>query len=232
MTIVSVWMLRGLAAAGTIAGFLAPALAQNPPAIPVERVEAAPLDASGPERIEGSAVALDARAMLIGDTQVRLYGLLSDDDTTVAALRGRLALEALLAEGEVSCHTIDRDRDGTLRAVCEGPGGDLALSLIGAGAGLPARLDTYSSSAPSGLGARYDEAEAKARASGSGIWAAFAPPPRPENDRPNWMPRSLWRMPAGLGALIGAALGFLGLAIVALALGRRRRERPESPARP
>jgi len=197
-----------------------------PPAVPVPPVEAAPLDASGPGRIAGNAVAIDPRTVMVDGTALRLFGVAPAEDSLVGQLRARLALDELLAEAAAACTTIDRDRDGTLRGVCQADGTDLGEALIVAGLLLPSRADTYSGSVD-GLGERYDAAEAKARAAGLGIWAALQP--RPE-DRPAWIPRWLWRIPAGFSLLAGSALGLLGLIglIVSVVVLARRSRPPAS----
>ncbi len=222
--------VRPLLSAALLTLSSASGLAQNPPpAVPVEPVEEAPLDAAAPDRIEGAAIALDGRTLLISATPVRLFGVEPGDGAVVDRLKARLALETLLAGKTLTCRPVDRDRDGIVRAVCEAGGADLAEDLIESGVGLPARLDSYAGSAPAGLGARYDAAEAKARTAGLGIWAALQPPSK-RDDRPAWVPRWLWRIPTGLGALLGSLLGFLGLTIVAALLGRRKRRRSDRPA--
>lgn len=207
---------------------VAPASAQNPPAVPVAPVEEAPLDASGPPRIEGEGRAVDGRTLLVGAAVVRLFGLAAGDDSALAGLKARLMLDDLVAGGAVTCATVDRDRDGALRAVCEAGGRDLAESLIAAGAAVPARADTWSG-AVAGIGRRYDAAEAQARAGGLGLWAALRPP---AEDRPPWMPPWLWRIPAGLGLLAGSALGFLGLILAVLAAARRGHAASRQAPRP
>lgn len=220
---------RPLLLAALLTAPVATGLAQEaPPAVPVKPVVEAPLDASAPEEIAGTAIALDGRTLLIGAAPVRLFGVGPVEESVLGGLKARLALETLLADKTLACRPVDRDRDGIVRAVCEAAGQDVAERLIAAGSGLPQRLDSYAGSAPAGLGARYDAAEATARDAGSGVWAGLKPPspPAPRTDeRPHWIPKWLWRLPVGPGALAGALLGFLGLAVAAILLSRARRPR-------
>ncbi len=152
-------------------------------------LSAAPAAAQEPETISGRAVALDGDTLLIwpeasqdlpkGATlvpvKVRIFGIdapeMSDWPLGVYA---RAALDGMLQGGPATCHIVDRDRHKRPVGICLGFAGfDLGPDMIAKGWAVPYRVFTHAAGAPDGLGARYDAAEAEARAARRGIWRDY-----------------------------------------------------------
>ncbi|MEX0815078.1 MAG: thermonuclease family protein [Dongiaceae bacterium] len=194
------------------AGFAVVALAS--PSSATAQQEAAP------ETIAGPAVALYGDTLLIEGRRLRLFGALSPEMATREGPFARAALDDLIGGAAVACAPVDRERYGRAVALCTTGGRDLGEALIAAGWATAYRVFTHAAGADSGLAARYDLAEARARTSGLGLWAKSSPADSAALI-PLWRDWRFWQLVvAGLGAF----LGFLGATLVKYHLDRRRDE--------
>jgi endonuclease YncB( thermonuclease family) len=205
----------------------APVIAQGtapaPPAVPVGEVGAAPLAPSAGQTIEGTATAIDGDELRVGDTRVRLFGIAAPDISANLGPDARVGLEALAGGQRVVCTEVDRTAEGSV-AICSVGETDLAAALLTGGLASVYRVAAAPTAAEQDLAARYDSAEADARAGKRGIWAPrdAVPPPPPPPPQPTLVQSALpkWIEQAPLLGLI-AVLG-----IIALVLLARRRAVP------
>ena len=199
---------------------IAQGTAPAPPAVPVGEVGAAPLAPSAGQTIEGTGTVIDGDELRVGGTLVRLFGIAAPDISANLGPDARVHLEALAGGQRVVCTEVDRTAEGSV-AICSVGETDLASVLLADGLASVYRVAAAPTPAEQALAARYDSAEADARAGKRGIWAPrdAAPPPPP---KPTLLQSAMlkWIEQAPLLGLI-AVLG-----ITALALLARRRAAP------
>ena len=98
--------------------------------------------------LSGRAVALDGETLLLGDDEVRLFGVDAPDPETADGWYARAILDELLEEGQnqVQCVAISEDRDNRPVAICVFAEDyrDLGVEMIQAGWATPDRRVTYS----------------------------------------------------------------------------------------
>ena len=121
----------------------------------------------------------DPKAAITPETlKVRLFGIDAPEmrDWPLGA-HARAEMDKLVpAAGvaRVTCRVLDRDSHGRPVALCAaGLHRDLGAAMIAAGGAVPHRLYLHGPDAPVGLAARYDAAEAEARAARRGIWLDY-----------------------------------------------------------
>jgi endonuclease YncB( thermonuclease family) len=202
---------------------IAQGTAPAPPAVPVGEVGAAPLAPSAGQTIEGTGTVIDGDELRVGGTLVRLFGIAAPDISANLGPDARTHLEALAGGQRVVCTEVDRTAEGSV-AICSVGETDLASVLLADGLASVYRVAAAPTPAEQQLAARYDSAEAEARAGKRGIWAPrdAAPPPPPPQPKPTLLQSAMpkWIEQAPLLGLI-AVLG-----ITALALLARRRAAP------
>lgn len=125
-----------------------------------------------PQMLAGNARVVDGDSIVIGGERVRLAGIDAPelaqtcmrDGTGYACGRdARMALECLVAGGEVSCRHHERDRYGRVLGYCAAGGVDLNREMVRSGWAI-----AYGD---------FDGAEREARQASRGIWAgAFDSP--------------------------------------------------------
>ncbi|MDZ4737660.1 MAG: hypothetical protein SGJ07_15055 [Rhodospirillaceae bacterium] len=194
--------------------------ATPPPAIPVEPVDALPLEPLPPRHFTGVPVVIDAVTLQLEGEHFKLYGLRSFPGDWRADAIARVALELVLSEAELDCYSAGHDRFRRSLVSCSIGADDLVETMLEAGMGIVDRQTTRAPSADPALADRYDEAERAAREHSAGLWATvpgFEPPPSelpppPEPGLMDWIER----FQAGLAVLIG----MIGIAI-ALVVSRR-----------
>jgi len=131
---------------------------------------------AGQRTITGTAQVLDTDTLLVGDREVRLYGIsaprLADWPWGPFA---RAALDSFAHGKQVNCLVVETDRNHRPVARCLMPGdnlvGDKTLgeAMIRAGWATHQRLATHGR-AGTDMTERYDDAEDDARARKVGIW--------------------------------------------------------------
>jgi len=179
--------------------------------MPATPVEAAPLAPLPPQEFEGRAVALDGMTLQLGEERLILFGIAVPGMAAPGGIKARLALDDLLAgDGRLHCVVAARDLQLHKFAVCRLGDIDLGEALLLAGVGTVDRYATRAKDADPQLAERYDQAEAEARRTGNGLWAAFVKPPAGEKPPdPTFLQRLCgfvkeWQ--AGIGALVGVVL--------------------------
>jgi endonuclease YncB( thermonuclease family) len=198
--------------------------APAPPAVPIGEVGEAPISRAAGQTIEGMATVIDGDELRIGDSPVRLFGIAAPDISANLGPDARLYLDGLAGGQHIVCTEVDRNREGQSIAICTINRTDVAAELLTQGFAAVYRVGAPPTPGERELAARYDTAEADARARKLGIWAprdATAPaPPQPtllESALPKWIE---------LAPLLGltALLGVIGLVLLA----RRRDSRPNT----
>jgi endonuclease YncB( thermonuclease family) len=220
----SIHALAAVAFCASSAAAIAQATAPAPPAVPVGEVGAAPLAPSAGQTIEGTATVIDGDELRVGDTLVRLFGVAAPDISADLGPDARIGLEALAGGQRVVCTEVDRTTAGSV-GICSVGETDLAAALLAGGLASVYRVAATLTPAEQELAARYDSAEADARAGKRGIWAprdAAPPPPPPPPPQPTLLQNALpqWIEQAPLLGLI-AVLGLIALVLLA-----RRRAAP------
>lgn len=123
---------------------------------------------------KGVAAVIDGEKLRIGETNVRLFGVVPPQLSASFGPQARGELDALAAGQNVSCQIRDRDRDGWLLATCaNAAGNDLALELLKRGLAVAAR----GSIADTELASSYLAAEQAAQAQKTGLWLGSSAPP-------------------------------------------------------
>jgi endonuclease YncB( thermonuclease family) len=178
------------------------ALAQEAPAprrmprTPVSRqVLEDPRDVSPSSRLlQGPAAILDGEKLRIGQTDLRLFGIVPPQLAASFGPQARTELDALAGGQSVSCQIRDRDKDGRLLATCTNSSGiDMALDLLKHGLAVSARGSLVGTE----LATSYSAAEQAAQNQKIGLWsvpvnapliaapvAAPLPQPKPEIPAP------------------------------------------------
>jgi endonuclease YncB( thermonuclease family) len=147
---------------------------QRMPRTPVSReitVEARdPMPAS--RQVQGPAAIIDGEKMRIGDTDIRLFGVVPPQLAASFGPQARSALDVLANGQSVTCQIRDRDRDGRLLATCHNAAGnDMALELLKHGLAVTAR----GSIAGTELSTPYLAAEQAAQSQKIGLWSVSIP---------------------------------------------------------
>jgi endonuclease YncB( thermonuclease family) len=158
----------------------APAFAQvappphRSPRTPVDRQALADRRAAVPHDVTGPALILDGEKLRIGETELRLFGIVPPQLSASFGPQARAVLDALLAGQNVACHIRDRDHDGRLLATCRAANGvDPALDLLRRGLAVAAR----GSIADTEYAQPYVAAEQAAQSQKIGLWSvAIAAP--------------------------------------------------------
>ncbi len=169
----SVWMSFGMVLLATSVQAEEAPPPRRMPRIPVSReFLPAARDAMPPSREKhGTAAVIDGEKLRIGETNLRLFGIVPPQLSASFGPQVRTELDGLAAGQNVSCQIRDRDREGWLLATCQnGSGHDMALELLKRGMAVAAR----GSIADSELAASYLAAEQAAQAQKIGIWSASA----------------------------------------------------------
>ncbi len=143
--------------------------APPPPAVPVPKVDQAVLNPPDPQTLEGLAKAVTGDRMILGDYQVRLYGVAAPDLETERGPAARLALESLLGQ-RVKCTIYGKTPAGELLGQCSAGDTDVAKQLLSLGMAAVYRDSTASSPDAAKVAPDYDTAETQARLSNLGIW--------------------------------------------------------------
>jgi endonuclease YncB( thermonuclease family) len=164
----------------------APAFAQEMPAprrmprIPVSRetlsdqTPPAARAVQGPaaRAVQGPAVIFDGERIRVGETDLRLFGIVPPQLAASFGPQARATLDALANGQSVSCLVRDRDHDGRLLATCRSASGsDMALELLRRGLAVTARGSITGTE----LAAPYLSAEQAAQAEKLGLWSVTLP---------------------------------------------------------
>src|SRR5580704_7732936 len=72
--------------------------------------------------VQGEALIIDGERLRIGDTELRLFGIVPPQLSASFGPQARAALDAVTKGQTVSCHVRDRDHDGRLLATCTANG--------------------------------------------------------------------------------------------------------------
>ncbi len=117
----------------------------------------------------GIAAVIDGEKLRIGETNLRLFGIVPPQLSASFGPQARGELDTLAGGQNVACQIRDRDRDGWLLATCQNnAGNDLALELLKRGLAVAAR----GSIADTELAVTYLGAEQAAQAQKLGLWSA------------------------------------------------------------
>ncbi len=122
--------------------------------------------------VSGKAVVVDTERLRIGDTEIRLFGVVPPQLSAPYGPQARAVLDTMAATGTITCSIHDRDRESRLLANCRGTeGGDPALELLKRGLAVTARGSLRSSE----LAPAYEAAERAAQAQKVGLWSLAIP---------------------------------------------------------
>ncbi len=129
-------------------------------------------EARGNRVVTGTARIIDAERIKIGDTEVRLFGIIMPQFGAPYGIEARAALERGMAGGGVSCQVMERDRNFHLLAICgTDKTSDIGLSLLQQGVATVARGTVQQTD----YAGPYLAAESKAKEQKVGMWAPPAP---------------------------------------------------------
>ncbi|MEQ1654003.1 MAG: thermonuclease family protein, partial [Hyphomicrobium sp.] len=118
--------------------------------------------------LTGAVKLLDGDKMRIGDTDIRLYGVVVPQPAGAHGTEARTALVRLMAEDNISCRVLERDRNFRLLAQCKtAKTDDVGLALLQQGWALVARSVVHGSEQAD----PYLAAESKAQVQKLGLWA-------------------------------------------------------------
>lgn len=142
-----------------------------PKAAPRTKVAQQKLDnnpAKGGRVLTGAVKLFEGDKLRVGDTDIRLYGIVVPQQTSQHSVEARAALVHLLSDPDVSCRVLERDRSFRLLAQCRSAkNDDIALAMLQQGWALVAR----SVVAGSDFSDPYLAAENKAQVQKLGLWA-------------------------------------------------------------
>lgn len=150
--------------------------APPPPAVPVPKVDATPLMPPGPDKVEGTAEAIDGDTIRVGDSVIRLTGIAAPDMTTRLGPEARVALDGLVGGQRVSCLIFGKTPDGDALGQCQVAGKDPAEELLARGLAAVYRSSNSGDDAQRSRAEKYDAAESAGRKQGAGLWQPPAPP--------------------------------------------------------
>ncbi len=118
--------------------------------------------------LTGAVKLLDGDKLRIGDTDIRLYGIVVPQLAGVHGPEARAALVRLMAEDNISCRVLERDRNFRLLAQCRSAKtDDIGLTLLQHGLALVGRSVVHGSD----YADPYLAAENKAQVQKLGLWA-------------------------------------------------------------
>ena len=140
------------------------------PRVPVSRETVVESHDSMPtsRELQGSAAVLDGEKLRIGETDVRLFGIVPPQLSASFGPQARAEVDSLANGQTVSCQVRDRDRDGRLLATCRNAAGnDIALELLRRGLAVTAR----GSLAGTDLATSYAATELQAQNQKVGLWS-------------------------------------------------------------
>lgn len=142
-----------------------------PKAAPRTKVAQQKLDnnpAKGGRVLTGAVKLFEGDKLRVGDTDIRLYGIVVPQQTSQHSVEARASLVRLLSDPEVSCRVLERDRSFRLLAQCRSAkNDDIALAMLQQGWALVAR----SVVAGTEFSDIYLAAENKAQVQKLGLWA-------------------------------------------------------------
>lgn len=144
------------------------------PRVPVSREVLAQPAMPTSKEVQGPAAIIDGEKLRIGDTDLRLFGVVPPQLAASFGPQARSELDTLASGQNVSCQIRDRDRDGRLLATCRNAAGaDMALELLKHGLAVTAR----GSIAGTELAAAYAAAEQAAQNQKIGLWSVAVSAP-------------------------------------------------------
>jgi endonuclease YncB( thermonuclease family)/outer membrane protein OmpA-like peptidoglycan-associated protein len=129
------------------------------------------------DALSGHPKVLDADTFALGETRIRLWGIDAIEGTQTCYLRGQpwdcgreatRRLEDFIADAEVTCAPMDRDRHGRIVAKCSVRGVDVGDWLVSEGWALD--YEQYSSGA-------YRPQQLAAQSARRGVWQSTFNPP-------------------------------------------------------
>ncbi len=124
-------------------------------------------------QVEGQAAIIDGEKLRVGETDLRLFGIVPPQLAASFGPQARADLDALAGGQNVTCQIRDRDRDGRLLAVCRNAKDiDMSLDLLKRGLAVTAR----GSIAGTELATPYLAAEQAAQNQKIGLWSVSAAP--------------------------------------------------------
>ncbi|MBK8157866.1 MAG: thermonuclease family protein [Rhodospirillaceae bacterium] len=142
-----------------------------PPAVPVGDVDAVPLDAPTPPKLEGTGQAIDGDEIAIGDVILRLDGIAAPLMTVPLGPEARVALQALIDGQRLTCDVLDRGADAQhLSGICRIDDDDIAEAMLAGGMAAVYRPSIKADATSRERAARYDAAETEARGRNLGLW--------------------------------------------------------------
>ncbi len=123
-------------------------------------------------RLDGHADVLDAERLRLNGYEIRLYGIVPPQMSATHGPQARAVVDTL-AQGFITCHIKDRDREGRLLALCHNEANlDFGLELLRRGLAVSARGTLQSSD----YAEAYLAAEQAAQSQRLGLWSTGAPP--------------------------------------------------------
>ena len=129
-----------------------------------------PMPAS--RQVQGPAAIIDGEKLRIGETDMRLFGIVPPQLAASFGPQARSTLDMLANGQPVTCQIRDRDRDGRLLATCRNAKDmDMGLELLKRGLAVTAR----GSIAGTELASSYMAAEQAAQSQKIGLWSMSAP---------------------------------------------------------
>jgi endonuclease YncB( thermonuclease family) len=141
---------------------------QKAPRIKVQQQKLTVDESRGNRVVAGQTRALEAEKLKVGDTELRLFGIVMPQQAAAHGVAARAALEQVLAAGSVSCRIQQRDKNWRLLGVCRTDAiADIGLMLLQNGWAIVARGTVQQSD----YADVYLAAEAKAQLQKLGMWA-------------------------------------------------------------
>jgi endonuclease YncB( thermonuclease family) len=125
-------------------------------------------ESRGNRTLTGTGRVVDAERIKVGDTELRLFGIVLPQKNATGGTEARAALEKLLDNSTLKCRIQDRDKGFRILGSCGSDAHpDLALNLLQQGWAVVARGTVQQSE----FGDLYQAAEKKAQLQKLGIWA-------------------------------------------------------------
>ena len=197
--------------------------APPPPAVPVPRVDQTPLIPPGPEKVDGTAQAVDGDEIRIGDSLVRLYGIAAPEMSGRLGPEARVVLDGLVGGQRVSCLVFGKTPQGDAVGQCQiggqAGGTDPAEVLLSKGLAAVYRSGNANDNTQAALATKYDATEDAARKQKLGLWQ---PPAAPVDLRPQADAR-LRAHVLGVAAFALLILAIFTVSITQLSIARRDR---------
>lgn len=193
--------------------------APPPPAVPVPKVDAEPLVPPGPQKLEGTAEAVDGDEIRVGDSLIRLYGIAAPGMSARLGPEARVALDGLVGGQRVNCLVYGKTAEGDAVGQCEASGKDPAETLLAQGLAAVYRNGNGSDPAEQALARKYDAVETLARKQGVGLWQ----PPAPAADPQAAAHERLKARVLGTAGFALLILAIFAVSITRLSIARRDR---------